>query len=239
MIFETNLRSFLKSLSYRILASFITSLITYALTRNLELSVAAGILDFIVKFLVYFLHERIWQKIYFGKKTQAGGVFWLTGLSGSGKSTLAKKLELYLQSVNRSVVALDGDKIREQFPSTGYSKEERDEHIKRVAITAALLEQQGSFVVVSLISPYAESRYEARNRCQNFHEIYLSADVEICKQRDVKGLYKKALQGLIKNFTGVSDVYEIPFNPELKIETGTETIETSFLKLKKYVRSKI
>ncbi len=232
---DSKKRSFTKAISYRIFGTLATTLITYALTKNVELAVAAGLLDTILKIILYFIHERIWQKIHFGKKTNQGCVIWLTGLSGSGKTTLAKKLEANLKSENKMVTWLDGDQIRKHFPLLGFSHAERADHIKRVALSASLLEQQGAVVVVSLISPYLASRYSAREMCQNFHEIYLSADISECQKRDAKGLYKKAAAGLVQNMTGVDDVYEPPVTPELILETGLENVETSFLKLKKYV----
>ena len=231
---DSNKRSFTKAISYRIFGTLATTLITYALTKNLELSVAAGLLDTIFKIIIYFIHERVWQKINFGQIVNPGCVIWLTGLSGSGKTTLAKKLEIHLKSKNKMVVWLDGDQIRKHFPLLGFSHDERADHIKRVALSASLLEQQGTIVIVSLISPYLASRHFAREICQNFHEIYLSADLNECQKRDVKGLYKKAAGGLVQNMTGVDDVYETPVNPELILNTGSENVEASFLKLKKY-----
>ncbi len=237
MILETFKRSFLKSLSYRVLGTLVTVLITLALTKKLELALAAGVLDSLLKILLYFIHERLWTRIDYGKKLENGKVLWMTGLSGAGKSTLAKKLYDDLKLKKSNVVWLDGDHIRKYFPNLGFSPAERIDHIKRVAMSASLLEQQGNIVIVSLISPYKEARDEARKMCASFHEIYLAADLEVCKKRDVKGLYRKAEQGEIKQLTGVSDPYEIPIYPQLIIQTGQQTIEQSFDTLKKYVNS--
>ena len=237
MQFDSKKRSFIKAISYRFFGSLATTLITFSLTKNLELSVAAGVLDTILKIAIYFLHERVWQKINLGREVHLGKVLWLTGLSGSGKTTLAKKLELHFKAKHQMVVWLDGDQIRKHFPQLGFSRPEREDHIKRVALTASLLEQQGTIVIVSLISPYLESRYFARELCQNFHEIFLAADIDVCKKRDVKGLYKKAEMGALKEMTGVDSIYEVPVNPELILETGHESVTESFVKLKKYLHS--
>ncbi len=237
MQFDSKKRSFIKAVSYRFFGTLMTTLITYALTKNLELSVAAGVLDTVLKIVIYFIHERVWQKISFGKGVRPGKVVWFTGLSGSGKTTLAKKLELHYKTKNQMVVWLDGDQIRKHFPQLGFSRPEREDHIKRVALTASLLEQQGTIVIVSLISPYLESRYFAREICKEFHEVYLAADIDECKKRDVKGLYKKAEMGLVQNMTGVGDVYEAPVSAELVLQTGRENVDESFVKLKKYLKA--
>lgn len=237
MQIETKKRSFIKAAVYRVIGTLVTTLLVFLITKNPELSVAVGVLDLFIKFIIYFIHDRIWQKINFGKKIKPGVIVWMTGLSGSGKSTLAKKLNEELLSKNKLSVWLDGDEIRKFFPQLGFSKAEREDHIKRVALMASVLEQQGNVVIVSLISPYLESRYFARGLSKNFHEIYLAADIEACKRRDIKGLYKKAEQGLIKNMTGIGDVYEVPVKPELTLPTGNESVDISFLKLKNYVRN--
>ena len=114
---------------------------------------------------------------------------------------------------------LDGDAVREVFPSTGFSKEERDNHVKKVGFIASLLQKHGVFVVASFISPYQDARDFVRDRCEDFTEVYISTPLEVCEARDVKGLYEKARAGEIDNFTGISDPYEEPENPELEIDT--------------------
>lgn len=237
MVVETFKRSFLKSLSYRVLGTLVTVLITYGLTNKLELAVTAGILDSLLKVLLYFIHERLWTRLSYGKKLENGYVLWMTGLSGAGKTTLAKKLYDELKLKKNNVVWLDGDDIRKYFPNLGFSPAERTDHIKRVAMTASLLEQQGNIVIVSLISPYKKARDEARQMCKAFFEIYLAANLDVCKKRDVKGLYLKAENGEVKQLTGVSDLYEAPTNPQLILETGTQTLQQSFDILKIFVKN--
>ena len=152
-------------------------------------------------------------------KKNIGAVVWLTGLSGSGKSTIAEKLVQKLSKVGIETEYLDGDKVREVFPQTGFSREERNMHVKRIGFLASLLEKHGIIVVASFISPYRESRNFIRKLCQNFIEVYISTPIEECIKRDPKGLYQKAKRGEIKNFTGIDDPYEPPENPELLIDT--------------------
>lgn len=148
-----------------------------------------------------------------------GMVIWLTGLSGSGKSTIAGCLVDELRRRGHAVEHLDGDILRQMFPSTGFSRESRNEHVRRVGYIAALLAKHGVYTVVSLISPYRESRHFARSLAPAFMEVYVSTPLEVCERRDVKGLYAKARRGELSQFTGVDDPYEPPVNPEITIDT--------------------
>ncbi|MEI6563067.1 MAG: adenylyl-sulfate kinase [bacterium] len=154
-------------------------------------------------------------------------VVWFTGLSGSGKSTLAEKVEHALKMRGVDTEILDGDRVRAVFPSIGFSLEERNAHIRRMGFMAGLLEKHGVVVLASFVSPYAEARQAARWQCRNFIEVYLSTPLAECERRDVKGLYGKARRGEISNFTGVSDPYEVPENPDLVIDTTAMSVEES------------
>lgn len=154
-------------------------------------------------------------------------VIWLTGLSGSGKSTIAQGVFQYLSKNGNRVEHLDGDEVRIMFPQTGFSKEERDRHIRRVGYLAAMLEKHDVTVVASFISPYREARDFVRGQCRRFIEIYVATPLEVCEQRDPKGLYEKARRGEIKDFTGIDDPYEEPLNPELRIDTTGQLIDES------------
>jgi adenylylsulfate kinase len=147
-------------------------------------------------------------------------VIWFTGLSGSGKTTLARRLYEDLKNKGIKAEYLDGDTIRNIFPQTGFTREERDLHIRRVGYLASLLEKNGVFVVASFISPYADSRQFVRGLCSHFVEVHVSTPLGECERRDVKGLYAKARRGEIQNFTGISDPYESPRSPELDIDTS-------------------
>jgi 3'(2'),5'-bisphosphate nucleotidase len=148
-----------------------------------------------------------------------GMVLWFTGLSGSGKSTIARDVVTALEAEGRRVEYLDGDAIRDIFPATGFTRPERDAHIRRIGWVASRLERHGVTVVASLVSPYEESRRFVRGLCRRFVEVYVSTPFAECARRDVKGLYAKAQAGQIKNFTGLDDPYEAPAAPELTIDT--------------------
>ncbi len=154
-------------------------------------------------------------------------VLWFTGFSGSGKSTLTDGIYEYLKREGCKVERLDGDTVRSKFPNMGFSKEERDRHVKRAGCIAAILEQHGIIVISSFISPYKESRDAVRSMCKNFIEVHVATSLEECEKRDPKGLYKKVRKGEIKNFTGIDDPYEAPENPEIVVVTDGQTVEQS------------
>lgn len=166
-----------------------------------------------------------------------GGILWFTGLSGSGKSTLALELQQRLFTKGYQVFVLDGDNIRQGLNSDlGFAPEDRSENIRRVGEVAALFARAGFIVISAFISPYREDRRRARSCApEYFNNIYIKADVETCEKRDVKGLYKKAREGEIQDFTGISAPYEEPENPELTVDTRNHTVEESVATLLEYV----
>jgi len=154
-----------------------------------------------------------------------GRVLWFTGLSGSGKSTIARRVVEALEGQGRAVEYLDGDAIRDIFPATGFTRPERDAHIRRVGWVASRLERHGVTVVASLVSPYEESRAFVRALCRHFIEVFVSTPFEVCAARDVKGLYARAKAGEIKHFTGLDDPYEPPSAPELTVDTTRLSVD--------------
>jgi adenylyl-sulfate kinase len=157
-----------------------------------------------------------------------GFTLWFTGLSGAGKTALAKALEPVLRERGLKVERLDGDIIRQSLTrDLGFSKEDRDTNIDRVTFVAQLLTRNGVAVLCSFISPYIARREESRVQIGEFVECYIECPLEVLIERDVKGLYKRALAGEIKNFTGISDPYESPPNPEIVVNSATQTIEES------------
>jgi len=168
-----------------------------------------------------------------------GGVLWFTGLSGAGKSTLAVALEKRLFDLGYQVFVLDGDNIRQGLTANlGFSPDDRAENIRRVGEVAALFREAGTIVISSFISPYRSDRGRARHAAHpDFHEIFIDADVETCIARDPKGLYKKALKGDIRDFTGISAPYEAPVAPELTINTEKYAVEQCLDRLVNYVET--
>ncbi len=157
---------------------------------------------------------------------------WFTGLSGSGKTTIAHVLEDKLAAADVPVELLDGDVVRENLSKgLGFSKEDRDTNIRRIAFVAHLLQRNGAFVITAAISPYRAIREEARALCKDFVEVYANAPLEVCEERDVKGLYAKARAGEIKGFTGIDDPYEPPSGPEVEVRTDQLRVEESAQKV--------
>ena len=164
-----------------------------------------------------------------------GFTLWFTGLPCSGKTTLAKEVEGVLLERGINVEVLDGDEVRQNLTKgLGFSKEDRDTNIRRIGFVCDLLSRNGVIVIAAAIAPYAAVRNELRELMgRRYVEVYLKAPIEVLIERDVKGMYKKALAGEIKNFTGISDPYEEPDKPEVLVETATETPEESTKKLVK------
>ena len=161
-----------------------------------------------------------------------GFTIWFTGLSGAGKSTLAEAIEQRLREREHNVEVLDGDEVRTHLSKgLGFSKEDRDTNIKRIAFVAKLLTRNGVATISAAIAPYREAREWARQEIGRFVEVYVKCPLEVCRQRDVKGLYKLVDEGKIKNFTGVDDPYEEPHDPEVVVETDKESIEESVQKI--------
>ncbi|MEW6126222.1 MAG: adenylyl-sulfate kinase [Acidobacteriota bacterium] len=161
-----------------------------------------------------------------------GNVIWLTGLSGAGKTTLTQVLSKRLRAAGKRVEILDGDEVRENLSrGLGFSKADRDTNIHRIGFVARLLARNGVTVIVPAISPYRETRSDVRELIESddvrFVEIFVRCDLPTLIERDVKGLYKKALAGEVKNFTGISDPYEEPLTPDILVDTARQTLEQS------------
>src|SRR5437660_12139108 len=172
-----------------------------------------------------------------------GLTLWFTGLSGAGKTTIAELVRQELEARSRKVEWLDGDEVREHLSKgLGFSKEDRDTNIDRIGWVASRLTRHGAAVIVSAISPYRDARDKARAMVEangTFLEVFVDASVEECARRDVKGLYEKAFKGEIKEFTGVSDPYEPPLDPEITIDTEAQTVQDSAAQVLAYVDSRV
>jgi adenylylsulfate kinase len=158
-------------------------------------------------------------------------VLWFTGLSGSGKSTIAERVTRELRQLGVELEYLDGDTLREVFPNTGFTRSEREEHLRRTGYMASRLAAHGITVIASFVSPYRESREFIRRVTGNFVEIYVATPLEECERRDVKGLYARARRGEIRNFTGIDDPYEPPEHPELTLDTRALSVEQCVAKV--------
>lgn len=230
MAFHTiNRKHLVKSIIYRIYSSLITFSVAFYLTGNFVASISIGLLDSVLKIFSYYIFDEVWMKIVGFKPRPA--VIWFTGLSGSGKTTIANNLMEKFKSKSAVPVLLDGDEIRHAIRQSGFDHDSRRKHNLNVGYISSLFEKQGNIVIVALISPYEDIRNEIRAMCTNFIEVYVTTSLEVCIERDVKGLYKKAIAGEIKNFTGISDPYFPPTKPEVKIDTSEMTVEACVNKI--------
>jgi adenylyl-sulfate kinase len=158
----------------------------------------------------------------------SGLTIWFTGLSGAGKSTIGQRVATALRERGLQVEVLDGDEVRQTLSAgLGFSKEDRDINIRRIGFVAELLTRNGVVAITAAISPYADTRAEVRRKIGRFMEVYVQCSIDVLSERDVKGLYKKALAGEIDHFTGVSDPYEAPDAPDVIVDSGTQTVDES------------
>ncbi len=170
---------------------------------------------------------------------QKGFVLWFTGLSAAGKTSVADKVFKILQKNNINLERFDGDIVRENLTKgLSFSREDRDENIRRIGFVSNLLSRNGVGVVASFISPYKKQRESLRDNVENFIEIFVDAPLAICENRDPKGMYKKARSGEIKSFTGVSDPYEVPGNSDVHLKSGEMSIDECAEKVVRYLREK-
>ncbi len=239
MYVETKTRSLLKAISWRFLATTTTTIIVYLFFKRLDLAIAAGIVESITKIIIYFIHERIWQKIKIGKKKIEPFLLWFTGLPKSGKTTIAdivfEKLKKYDYI---PLERIDSKDIRYLIPEIGFDRESRKIHLKRVGILIKRLQKNSTSVVASFVSPYKETRDCIREMTENFVEVYVKASLKTCIKRDKKGVYKEAMEGKRKNFTGISDAYDEPEKPEIILETETLSAEEAAEKVLNYVKKR-
>lgn len=172
---------------------------------------------------------------------QRGATIWFTGLSGSGKSTVAQQVETYLHGQGNITFILDGDNVRHGLNSNlGFSPEDREENIRRLGEVAKLFTSAGVIILTAFISPYQKDRDRARDIAPDgrFVEVFVDCPLDICEQRDPKGLYQKARKGEIPEFTGISAPYEAPENPEVYLNTGSQSVEECVETVVSYLRQK-
>ena len=173
-----------------------------------------------------------------GREMKSGIAIWLTGLSGAGKSTIASRLNAIFAEQGCCVEVLDGDEVRKELSKDlTFSREDREANVSRIAYVASLLVKHGVTVITAAISPYEQSRSLARKRIGRFVEVYVHCPVDELSRRDVKGLYARALRGELEHFTGISDPYETPRNPDVVVDSSTESVEESVAKILAAVES--
>jgi len=233
---ETNKRSIAKGISWRLIATGTTVVIIYFFFGRLDLAIAAGLIESVLKVGLYWAHERAWFKVRWGRKKIEPFNLWFTGLPLSGKTTIADAVFKELEKLNIPLERLDSKDIRDVVPNIGFSRDDRNRHMKRIGHLIKTLQHNSISTVASFVSPYRESRKAIREMVKNNVVVYVKADVETCKQRDTKGKYEKALKGEYQNFTGVNDVYEEPQHAEIVIDTDKTSVEEAVETIVKYAK---
>jgi adenylylsulfate kinase len=228
---ETNKRSIAKGISWRIIATTTTIVIVYIFFGRLDLAIAAGMIESVLKIGLYWLHERLWFKVRWGKKRIEPFNLWFTGLPLSGKTTIADKVYDELEKLQIPIERIDSKDIRDLIPDIGFAREDRNRHMHRIGNLIQTLQKNSA----SFVSPYNESRQAICRMVKNNIIVYIKADVEICKKRDYKGIYSKALRGEIKNFPGVDEQYEEPQHAEIVIDTQIINVDDAVDIIVKYV----
>ena len=233
---DTNRRSVVKGLSWRVVATTTTTAIVYVFFDRLDLAIAAGMIETVLKVGLYWGHERIWHKVRWGREQIEPFNLWFTGLPLSGKTTIADLVYEKLRSLQVPIERIDSSDVRKLIPDIGYTREDRNRHMKRIGYLIQRLQNNSVSTVASFVSPYRESRKAIRQMVKNNIVVYVKADLETCKKRDYKGVYEKAERGELKNFTGISDVYEEPQHADIVIDTGKLSPEEAADIIVHYVR---
>ena len=233
---ETNQRSIVKGVSWRVVATTTTIIIVYVFFGRLDLAIAAGMIETVLKVGLYWAHERAWFKVHWGKKRIEPFNLWLTGLPLSGKTTIADKVYAELEKLDIPLERLDSKDIRDLIPDIGFSREDRNRHMHRIGYLIQKLQKNSISTVASFVSPYGESRKAIREMVKNNIVVYVKTDIETCKERDYKGVYQKAMAGELQNFSGINDVYEEPQHAEIIIDTDKMSADEAATLIVRYVK---
>ena len=233
---ETNFRSVIKGVSWRLFATTTTVIIVYIFFKRLDLALAAGLLETASKVGLYWAHERVWQKIRWGKKRIEPFNLWFTGLPLSGKTTIADAVYKELLKYDIPLERIDSKDIRELIPNIGYSRDDRNRHMHRIGHLIKTLQNNSISTVASFVSPYRESRKAIREMVTNNIIVYVKADILTCKARDYKGVYEKAMRGEFQNFSGIDDVYEEPQHAQIIIDTDQVDVEEATRQIMSYLK---
>lgn len=233
---ETNKRSIVKGISWRVVATTTTVIIVYIFFGRLDLAIAAGMIETVLKVGLYWAHERAWFKVSWGRKKIEPFNLWFTGISLSGKTTIGDLVYKELEKEDIPLERIDAKDLRDLIPNIGFTREDRNRHMNRVGHLIKTLQKNSISTVASFISPYRESRKAIRNMVKNNIVVYLKSDVETCQKRDYKGVYEKALSGEFQNFSGVNEVYEEPQHAEIVIDTRITSIEESVKIIVKHIK---
>jgi len=233
---DTNKRSIVKGISWRVVATTTTIIIVYVFFGRLDLAIATGMIETVLKVGFYWAHERAWFKVKWGRKKIEPFNLWFTGLPLSGKTTIADAVYKELEKLDIPIERIDSKDIRDIVPGIGYTREDRNRHMHRIGHLIKTLQKNSISTVASFVSPYKESRKAIREMVKNNIVVYVKASLETCKKRDYKGAYEKAIQGEYQNFTGVNDIYEEPQHAEIIIDTDKLSANEAVIDIVRYIK---
>lgn len=233
---ESNTRTLAKTISWRITATLTTTIIVYILTGQIDTAIEVGLLEMIAKLMFYYVHERLWDKIKFGRYEVPPLVLWVTGIPRAGKTTLGDLIYKELQEDKLKMQRLDSHDVRPLFPETGFKRDEVNNHIKRVGHLASMMEKNGIITIASFVSPFRESREFVRDMCGNYIEVYLKTTADALRRKHTYEIYEQAEKGQIKNVAGMDVEYETTPETEFVIEVGEESLEDASKRIVQYLR---
>ncbi len=222
---DSRKRTISKTVTWRITATLTTMTLVLAFTGEIATAIEVGILEWIAKMIFYYVHERAWDRLKWGKKEIPAFVVWITGIPLSGKTTVGNMLFEELKGQKLRIQRLDSHDVRPLFPETGFSKEEVDNHIKRVGHLASMLENNGIITIASFVSPYRDSRKFVRNICNNFIEVHLDTTVEHVRKYDKEGFYKKVEAGKMDHVPEVDFPFEASDNNAVTVDMTRHSLE--------------
>jgi adenylylsulfate kinase len=238
MFKDSKLRTFLKTISWRITATTTTVIIVYLFTGQIDTAIEVGLMEMVAKMLIYYFHERGWDSLKFGKIEVPSMVIWITGIPFSGKTHLGDMIATEFEKEQRKYQRLDSHTVRALFPNVGFAKKDVNNHLKRVGHLSSILEKNGIIAIASFVSPYCESRDFVRKLCTNFIEVHLHSTAEFAKQFDDKGFFEKAFKGEIEHVPGVTTEFEISEKTELTFDMEKTSLEKVKNEVMKYVKEK-
>ncbi|WP_333804630.1 adenylyl-sulfate kinase [Sulfurospirillum sp.] len=238
MLKETNIRSVVKGITYRVAGTCTTMLIVFLFVGRLDLAFYTGLAETFSKIGLYWLHERVWLKVRWGRKKIEPFNIWLTGLPLCGKTTVGDLVHQKLRQLDIPLERIDSKDIRELIPDIGFTRNSRNQHLHRVGHLICTLQKNAISTVASFVSPYEESREIIANMVKNNIIVYIKADIETCKKRDYKHVYEKAICGEYQNFTGISDVYEEPKHADIVIDTDEVSAEEAAEHIIKFIKKR-
>lgn len=233
---DSKARTILKTITWRVTATLTTTLLVFIFTGHIRTAIEVGLMEMIAKLLFYYFHERLWDRIKFGKMEVPPLVLWISGIPKSGKTTLGDMIYKELLNDKFKIQRLDSHDVRPLFPETGFSREEVNNHIKRVGHLASMMEKNGIITIASFVSPFVESRNFVRELCGNYIEVYLKTTVEDIRNRDDFELYEAAEKGAVKNVPGMDVEYETSDKTEFVIDLSQKTLEQASKEIVKYLR---